>query len=278
MKINTDKNCNIVITDDTEYPFNEIEYSESASLYIAQLNRYGRSTIIYSKLDPHTNSAGTPIVLQPQEGGFITVCHILLPKGNVNDFDPRAYTEKYVKVKNFIRNSQIDILFGFDIPDGSLYDSNNDDSDSSEEDIIGVYFTDGVSIYYKDIQGTVRAVEFQELLEVNPNTFALIRFMQNFFSVCYLRKCYVSLCQKIFKDRGFDRCFNGKVNSQLIYKRDLVWAALNVIQYMVDSNQLTEAQRLLERINGCNGLCSSEDTGEKGCGCDSWDAAGAVQA
>jgi hypothetical protein len=54
----------------------------------------------------------------------------------------------------------------------------------------------------------------------------------------------------------------------LILKRDLVWAALNVIQYMIDFNQLAEAQRLLERINGCNGLCSSEDTGDKGCGCE----------
>ena len=103
MKINTDKNCNIVIFDDLEYPFNDIEYSESASLYVVQLNKYGNSTIIYNKLDPHTNSAGAPIVLQPQEGGFITVCHILLPKGNVNDFDPRAYTEKYVKVKELCK-------------------------------------------------------------------------------------------------------------------------------------------------------------------------------
>lgn len=275
MKINTDKNCNIVITDDTEYPFNEIEYSESASLYIAQLNKYNRSTIIYSKLDPHTNSSGNHIVLEPQEGGFITVCHILLPKGNVDDFDPRAYSEKYVKVKNFIRDAQIDVLFGIDTP---YYPADSDDDSDNDSDLIGVYFTDGVNIYYKDLEGNVREVEIQELLEVNPNSFGLIIFLQNFFSVCYLRKCYVSLCQKIFNDRGFDRCFNGKVNSQLIYKRDLVWAALNVIQYMVDSNQLTEAQRLLERINGCNGLCSSEDTGEKGCGCDSWDAAGAVQA
>jgi hypothetical protein len=37
---------------------------------------------------------------------------------------------------------------------------------------------------------------------------------------------------------------------------------------MIDSNQLAEAQRLLERINGCNGLCSNEDTGEQGCGCE----------
>ena len=36
---------------------------------------------------------------------------------------------------------------------------------------------------------------------------------------------------------------------------------------MIDSNQLAEAQRLLERINGCNGICSGEKTGED-CGCE----------
>lgn len=263
MRINTDKNCNIVVFDDIEYPLKEIEYSESASLYIAQLNGASSSTIIYNKLDPHTNSTGEPIILEPQTGGFITMCHIILPKvSNVDDYDPVQYIEKYLQVKNYIRKSQIDQILGLE-PSGS-----DDEKEFNPDDVSGGYFTDGTNLYYKDIQGNTRAADEQELIEVNPETFGILRFTQNFFSVCYLRKCYISLCQKIFNDRGFDRCFNGKVNSQLIYKRDLVWAALNVIQYMIDSNQLAEAQRLLERINGCNGLCSSEDTGEKGCGCE----------
>lgn len=125
------------------------------------------------------------------------------------------------------------------------------------------YYSDGVGKIYNSQN---EEVEVQLIVEVNDST--LIRHMHNFFSVFHLRKCYVSLCQKIFKDKAFDRCFNNKIDSQLILKRDLVWAALNVIQYMIDFNQLAEAQRLLERINGCNGLCSSEDTGDKGCGCE----------
>ena len=241
MKINTDKNCNIVVTDDTEYPINGLKYSETASIYIAQLNNSNNPTILYNQLDSHTNSNGEPIILAPQQGGFITMCHIILPKVNsIDDYDPIKYIE-------------------------------NDEPQEEEINISGIsggYFTDGKNLYYKDIQGNTKTVEVSEIIEVNPEPFGIIKFTQNFFSVCYLRKCYISLCQKIFNDRGFDRCFNGKVSSQLIYKRDLVWAALNVIQYMVDSNQLAEAQRLLERINGCNGLCSSEDTGENGCGCE----------
>ena len=262
MKINTDKNCNIVIFDDTEYPIGDLTYSQTASLYIAQLNESNKSTILYNKLNPHTNNNGEPIVLEPLKNGFITVCHIILPKSTPSDYNPSDYIENYVKVKDYIKTSWINGLFG---------KTSSDEEDSSSNidyTINGGYFTDGQNIYYKNIDGDVRQVEISEIIEVNPDAFGIIKFTQNFFSVCYLRKCYISLCQKIFNDRGFVRCFNGKVDSHLIYKRDLVWAALNVIQYMIDSNQLAEAQRLLERINGCNGLCSSEDTGEKGCGCE----------
>lgn len=126
-----------------------------------------------------------------------------------------------------------------------------------------IYWSDGNKIYKNDNE----EVDVQEIVEINSPS--VIKHIHNFFSVFHLRKCYISLCQKIFNGRGFDKCFNGKVDKQLIYKRDLVWAALNVIQYMIDFNQLAEAQRLLERINGCNGLCAHEDTGEHNCGCES---------
>lgn len=221
MKINTNKDCDIIIFDDTEYPVKDLSYEQSVSLYIAQLNESNKTTILYNKLDDHRNSDGKPIHLEPLKGGYMTMCHIILPL-------------------------------------------ETSDNASSEQH----YFSDGIKILKRNGEGNIEEVEEQELIEVNPETFGLRIQIQNFFSVCYLRKCYISLCQKIFNNRAFDKCFNGKVDSQLIYKRDLVWAALNVIQYMIDSNQLAEAQRLLERINSCNGLCSHEDTGEYNCGCE----------
>lgn len=261
MRINTDKDCNIIIYDDTEYPVNGLEYSESSSLYIAQLNQSNISTILYNRLDLHTNSTGEPIILSPQTGGFITMCHIIFPKvDNLDDFDPIRYIRKYVETKDFIRNFQIDNLF-------ELESSEEENSEEEYFDIPGGYCVCNGEIYYKDIQGNTRVVNISEILEINPDNFGLIKQVQNFFSVCYLRKCYISLCKKIFNGSGFNRCFDNKVSSQLIYKRDLVWSALNVIQYMIDSNQLAEAQRLLERIMGCNGICSGEKTGED-CGCE----------
>lgn len=219
MKINTNQNCDIMIFDDTEYPSGGLSYEGSVSLYIAQLNESSKTTILYNRLDDHRNSDGKPIHLEPLKGGYMTMCHIILPK------------------------------------------SGTDEASSA------TYFSDGQSVYKRTSSGVEKA-DIQELLEINPTSVGLNKQVQNFFSVCYLRKCYVSLCQKIFSARGFNRCQPESVDSQLAYKRDLVWAALNVIQYMIDSNQLDEAQRLLERITGCNGLCSSEDTGERNCGCE----------
>lgn len=289
MKINTDKNCNIVIVDDTEYPVKGLSYEDSVSIYIAQLNETNKTTILYNSLDDHQNeNSNKTILLEPQKGGYMTMCHIILPKE-----DPAAITadETHIRENSYINSGSIDdILTMEDAPGNTLgYNDNPSDpylrkidyiinngidevvngpeGEGNEDPIYSYYFSDGTHIYRRNNDLTSEQVEVQELLEVNPKTFGLRIELQNFFSVCYLRKCYVSLCQKIFNDRAFDKCFNGKVSSQLIYKRDLVWAALNVIQYMVDLNQFSEAQRLLERINGCNGLCSKEETGEQNCGC-----------
>ena len=45
MKINTDKDCNITIIDETEYPVKGLNYEDSISIYIAQLNETNNSTI-----------------------------------------------------------------------------------------------------------------------------------------------------------------------------------------------------------------------------------------
>ena len=210
MKINTDKNCNIVIHDDIEYPINGLSYNNSISLFVAILNKCDSQEILYNKLVSHDNK--NPIVLEEASYGFISIYQFIFP----------------------------------------LSESTG-------------YFSDGQKVYFKNTNGSIREVSTEELLEVNENN--LTKFTYNFFSVCNLRKCYVALCQKIFNDRAFDKCFDSKVDSSLIYRRDLVWAALNVIDYLIDSQQYCEAQRLYQKVTQCNGLCSKSELGTKECGC-----------
>lgn len=251
MKINTDKNCNVVIHNDILIdPLKEI------SLFVIQSNKANGSTNIYTRV---TNED----IITIQQEGFISVCHMILPKLNsIEEYNPLDYmNNKYVKITSYIKTKEIVELVR---ENDSNYDSESDDEDDQP---FGGYFVVNNIIYYKDVKGNYREVSISEITNIDAESFSLFKEIQNFFSVCSLRKCYIALCQKIFNDRAFDRCFDSKIDSQLIYKRDLVWAALNVIQYMVDSNQLAEAERLLERISGCNGLCVGVNTGED-CGCN----------
>ena len=213
----------------------------------------------------------SPTIQTDQSGNIIIMDDLIYP---IKGMDKSDCVSIYIVQKNNMNNPQI-IYYQVNNPGETFTIPSTDGYISFCHIVLPTKeFNDshlGQFTYYADNNGKIynqnnERVDVQLVLEVNDNT--IIKHTHNFFSVFHLRKCYVSLCQKIFNDRGFDRCFNGKIDSQLIFKRDLVWAALNVIQYMIDFNQLAEAQRLLERINGCNGLCSGEDTGDKGCGCE----------
>ena len=174
----------------------------------------------------------------------------------------------------------IDIPIGFDgqfslvhlvIPNIEWF---NKELEKTEGSALGlydiVYFSDGTDIY-KYINGETSQVTIDEILEINSVDTTISRISRDFVSICFLRKCYINLCQQIFEDRGFSRCWNkNKVDSELIYKRDLVWMSINVIEYLTQCKQLAEVERIIETIQGCNGLCASSSIISKtnGCGCD----------
>ena len=132
-----------------------------------------------------------------------------------------------------------------------------------------VYFSDGIDIY-KYIDGNVSQVTITEVLEVNPINTTISKTSRDYVSICFLRKCYINLCQQIFNDRGFSHCWSkNEVDSELVYKRDLIWMAINVIKYLTECEQLAEVERIIETIQGCNGLCTSSNLirNTNGCGC-----------
>ena len=173
----------------------------------------------------------------------------------------------------------IDIPIGFDgqfslvhlvIPNIEWF---NKELEKTEGSALGlydiVYFSDGTDIY-KYINGETSQVTIDEILEINSVDTTISRISRDFVSICFLRKCYINLCQQIFNDRGISKCWNkNKVNSELIYKRDLVWMAINVVKYLTQCEQLAEADRVIKTIQGCNGLCVSTNltNNTNGCGC-----------
>lgn len=132
-----------------------------------------------------------------------------------------------------------------------------------------VYYSDGKGLY-KYVDGSSQDATLKEIIIRGTEGTTISRVFKKYVSICFLKKCYLSLCQQIFNSRGFSKCWNrSQIESDLVFRRDLVWMAINVIKYRVEFNQLAEAQRVIEQIGGCNGLCKSEfrQTSNHGCGC-----------
>lgn len=121
------------------------------------------------------------------------------------------------------------------------------------------YYKDGK--FYKNVQ----EVSIQEIIEVNSEYSKITPIYDYYFQVCRLKKCYIKACQEIFNKTASIRCSNKNVDSFLIYKRDLIWSALNVIKYMTEFDQFEEAERLLEEITNCNGICPQDFNINCGC-------------
>ena len=239
INVTTSDNCKIMVSDISTYLAEDFsgtvkgkfKYSDTVSIDVLQHNK--TTETVYR--DPVYTKHDTlqPINIPVEFDGWFDVIHLVLPS-----------------IEWF--NREIDKSEGSAL---GLYDL--------------VYFSDGIDIY-KYLDGNVSQVTIIEVLEVNPINTTVSKTNRDYVSICFLRKCYINLCQQIFEDRGFSRCWNkNKVDSELIYKRDLVWIAINVIKYLTECEQLAEVERIIETIQGCNGLCVSSNLTSKtnGCGC-----------
>ena len=239
INVTTSDNCKIMVSDISTYLAEDFsgtvkgkfKYSDTVSIDVLQHNK--TTETVYR--DPIYTKHDTlqPINIPVEFDGWFDVIHLVLPS-----------IEWFNREINKSEGSAL-----------GLYDL--------------VYFSDGIDIY-KYLDGNVSQVTIIEVLEVNPINTTVSKTNRDYVSICFLRKCYINLCQQIFEDRGFSRCWNkNKVDSELIYKRDLVWMAINVIKYLTECEQLAEVERIIETIQGCNGLCVSSNLTSKtnGCGC-----------
>ena len=239
INVTTSNNCKIIVSDISTYLAEDFsgtvkgkfKYSDTVSIDILQYNK--TTETIYR--DPVYTKHDTiqPINIPVEFDGWFEIIHLVLPS---------------------IEWVNKEISKG----EGSALDLYN-----------LVYFSDGIDIY-KYLGGNVSQVTITEVLEVNPINTTISKTSRDYVSICFLRKCYINLCQQIFEGRGFSKCFDRtKISSELIYKRDLVWMAINVIKYLTECSQLAEVERLIESINGCNGLCDNSNitSNTNGCGC-----------
>ena len=119
-----------------------------------------------------------------------------------------------------------------------------------------MYYIDNKVI--KDYNHPDSKVDLKAILELNPGTSTALIVEKDYISIWNLQKCLVNLCLEIFNNLGaFGKCFNSSsINDELKYKRDLVWMAIHVIKYLTKYNMKAEAARIINQLEGCNGICT----------------------
>ena len=244
INVTTSNKCQIVVSDISKYyaadqpgkPYRNFKYSDTISIDVLYNDK---SDKIYKKPIFTKHDTLEPINIPINFDGYFKVVHIVIPT-----------------IEWFNREH-------------SLTEASALDQYSI------VYYSDGKNIY-KYIRGETpeqdinQRATIQEVLNANIDITTVLMTEKELVSICFLRKCYVNLCQQIFEDRRFSNCWNkNKVDSELVYKRDLVWMAFNVIKYLTEREQLSEVNRIFEIIHGCNGLCNSSNliSSTNGCGC-----------
>lgn len=245
INIKTDQYCNIIIKDNSEYQ-NEntntinptkLKFSDTVSIISITHFDIRQDSLQYIHVDRHNKTSfKVPINFD----GIFNVNYIVIPTKKWYE-----NTLKRISKETLIQN------FG-----GKLYIYDND--------------------YIIEIKSTGEITE--SLLNFVKNGYSDNLSVSSYssdtmLSICKLRKCYINLCQQIFESKNFSPCWNkNKVDSELIYKRDLVWMAINVITYLWKlGNNSEEIKRILNQLNNCNGLCESYPNNSKlesnGCGC-----------
>lgn len=238
LKINTDINKNQIIVTDVSTTYLE---EDDPSFSLNCFRKSDTQSIVIASINKlkgeevATSTIGN--IINIDRDGWLTIYYLVLP------------TKEW-----FIRASKTPNIL-------DLYDI--------------VYYVSKGNVYWyqSDTQEFGQVHQLQELIDLAqlPNVKTTLSYAKaDRVSIFNLEKCYINLCQQIFESRGFSQCYNkNNIDSELIYKRDLVWMALNVIKYLAECNQPYEVERIIELLYSCNGVCGDKKvrSNGKGCGC-----------
>lgn len=125
--------------------------------------------------------------------------------------------------------------------------------------------------FYKMRNDEITEVDINEIITRNPTNSNLEQFKltKDYFTMCLLKKCYLELLQKIMNDKAFNNCFEYTGSQVEINKRDLLFMTVETISLLISKGDYKEAQRIIDKIHGCNGLCKHTVSlsSTSNCGC-----------
>lgn len=194
---------------------------------------------------------------------YLTVPHQLVTIDNVqyNDNDIATYTfttDGLYKVIHMI------------LPTKEWLDAYITANASDTSALGSIFYYNGGKVYQYS-NSTSTEVDLDDLFEVNCiDTVSFVTTELYTFSVCNLMTCFYNVCKELLNNLCPANCNKTSAYSDLIYERDILWMALNVIKYLLEKGSYFEALRILDQITDCTGFCNntnSSNSGGSGCGC-----------
>ena len=172
IKITTSDSCKVIVQDLSAYlPEDQtgivkgkFKYSDTISIDVLQHNK-SKETVYTDPVYTLHNTAD-PVNIPVKFDGWFTVIHLVLPTKDWFDRESSKQEGSAIGLYNI------------------------------------VYYSDGASIY-KYVNGQSSETTIDEIIEVNPVDTTVSRTGEDYVSICFLRKCYINLCQQIFNSRGF---------------------------------------------------------------------------
>lgn len=233
IQVITNNSCNIYIKDTSQYLSEDMVSTRTNFRFSDTISLYAirnEKTGVYEKIifSEHTSDDYTQIPIRMD--GTFTIIHIILP------------------TKKWIYETSVDLLVGN----------------------FNVYYSDGESVFQHFSDKNDQKLDIESFLDINLEALncSAFKYEEKYISICFLRRCYLDLCKQIFESRAFSSCWSkSNINSELIYRRDLIWMAINVIKYLAEIEQFEEIDRIISIISGCNGLCGHYTKSQSGCGC-----------
>lgn len=138
----------------------------------------------------------------------------------------------------------------------------------STYEIVICFDPESKSLYQVDSEGNSSAISPQQLLSMyNDNLDISVAHSQSItLCTCGLHECYFHIAMQLLQSAG--PC-STQDSADLVYKRDMVWMGINVINYLLDLGDPYTAALVLKKLEECNGVCSKwlQHKPFKDCGC-----------
>lgn len=216
---------------------NDNIYEEYVSVeYLQHKHIFDPSSVIVK-----TNDALSASVLPLMNDGTYSYHRFIIPMFEFLLID----TDKFDAEGNMLYNTVCisNQLFYYD---GDFYYCDKDDL------VVDTYMTKSSFIrsYINDIINTSIKVSIDELEKYIDTSYQSYFCKKILFSICNLTKCFVSLQKDLIKKCG--TCTTSDTTN-----RDFILSTIFVLDYLKDTNNFKEAQRILDNITECGNFCST---------------------